>query len=233
MFGRHECKFIINEHQSEIICFKIGSIIEKDENSDPNGFYIVKSLYFDDSDNSFAQDVNNGSFHKIKYRIRYYNNDNKNLFLEKKEKINDLCYKKIYKLTREQYDKIISGDVYEFLYNDDLLAELSLLIIKKTLKPKIIVEYRRKAYFEKNTNTRITIDDHICTSREINCFYKGDYLRIPVISSLHKVLEIKYDIFLPDYIKNLSYVYNLNRVSFSKYFLSYEKNNGGLVYEYY
>lgn len=88
------------------------------------------------------------------------------------------------------------------------------------LKPKIIVEYDRTAYTSKTGNVRITFDKNIRYSREINRFFENNLFSQPIMPIGQDVLEIKYDELLPDHIASVLELNTLERMSFSKYYLS-------------
>ena len=193
----------------------------RDSHADDNGFYAVHSLYFDDYYNSCAFDNDMGYGKRYKWRIRYYNDDCSSLFLEKKEKLNNLCHKKMCRLSLEEYKNIISGDIIEMIYQTEknLLKEFCFDISTRLFTPKAIVDYYRKAYVEPISNVRITIDRNLCGSLDMDGFLSRDYLRVPLIENGDSVFEIKFDDILPDYIKWSAYNNTLQQMTFSKYYL--------------
>lgn len=231
---RNEWKYILDQSEREKLSFNLEAILDKDVNADENGEYMVHSLYFDDSNDSCAQEVEAGINCREKFRIRYYENSISTLRLEKKIKKNNICYKKACNITKDDYIKIIENDVDELLFGkDELLIELSSKIITRNLRPKVIIEYKRKAFIDKHTNTRITFDNQVCVSNDIDDFLNYDYLKSPILNSNETILEIKHDKFLPVTIRKLCNTNHLNRISFSKYYLAYTVLNGGRINENY
>ena len=193
----------------------------RDSHADSNGFYAVHSLYFDDYYNTCAFDNDMGYGKRYKWRIRYYNDDHSSLFLEKKEKLNNLCHKKSCRLSLEEYHDIVSGNVFDLLYRSEksLLKEFCVDINTRFFTPKAIIDYHRKAYVEPISNVRITIDRYLSGSLATERFLSGDYLTVPLIDTEESVYEIKFDDILPSYIKWGAYDHNLQQTTFSKYYL--------------
>ena len=99
--------------------------MEKDSHTPDNGRYLIHSLYFDDYKDTSVYTTNSGLSKRFKWRIRYYGDDLDYIVLERKEKINSRCHKKSCKLTLTEYDKIVSGNITDIVYdtNKDLLKE--------------------------------------------------------------------------------------------------------------
>lgn len=232
MIGRKEWKYVLPLDDSEKINFNLKSIVNKDSHTNEEAEYLIRSLYFDDNKNTAAKDVEAGVNERYKFRIRYYNCDASRITLEKKSKADDTCYKESCLINKEEYNDILNNNIEKYLYDErNLLKELAIKMIKNRLEPKVIIEYKRKAYVEEVSNTRITIDSNVCTSNEIECFLDGDYIRYPIQTNYENILEIKFGDILPKYIKRLCNISGLNRTSFSKYYLGYCALNGGKLNE--
>lgn len=103
---RHELKFIINKAYSEMLKNQLALIMDVDENSIDNT-YFIRSLYFDDINNSAYYEKVDGVEKRKKYRIRIYNLDDSFIRLERKDKDRDLTHKEQTRITKEIYNKII------------------------------------------------------------------------------------------------------------------------------
>lgn len=223
---RHEIKYLTSEKVLNEIDFKLSSIMCYDKHAINNGYYNIHSLYFDDYNNSLAFDNDLGINNRYKWRIRYYNKDNENIFLEKKIKNNGLGYKKRCRLTKEVYKNIMNDNLlYETMLSsqNDLLKQFIYEIITKVMRPKVIIDYERKAYIENISNVRITFDKNIRSSLEIDKFLDGNYLGVSTNESGYHILEVKYDYVLPSYCKKIIYNKKLNICSYSKYNLGRKK----------
>lgn len=71
---RHEYKHIINYGDYLALKSRLGVFMKTDEHS-IDGQYKIRSIYFDDMNDSCYQDKINGVNKRSKYRLRYYNND--------------------------------------------------------------------------------------------------------------------------------------------------------------
>ncbi len=82
--------------------------------------------------------------------------------LEKKSKYNTLCGKKSARITQEQCQRLIDGD-YEWLMQTGkpLCEELFAKMQYELLRPRVVVDYTRRAFVYKPGNVRVTIDDEV------------------------------------------------------------------------
>ena len=194
--------------------------MEIDSHTPPEGRYIIHSLYFDDYKDTSVYTTNSGLSKRYKWRIRYYGNDTSYIVLEKKEKIESRCHKKSCKITVEEYNNIVSGNITDLIFETEkkLIKELAIDMLTKNYKPKVIVDYERIAYVEEITNVRITIDMKISASHQIEDFLNGDYQNFYVLESGMNVLEVKFDNILPSHIRNIVESYDFRQSSFSKYY---------------
>lgn len=217
---RNEWKYEFPSEYIGPLSARLSGVLEPDKFGD-DGTYLVRSLYFDDYDNNCAKDTESGLSDRYKYRIRYYNNDNQFLKLERKEKKEGMCHKDSCKLTHEEYAKILNGEMYDLLWCDSkpLLRQLAIDMMTKMMRPKVVIDYVRKAFVNEEFNIRITIDQAISASHELDKFLDGDYLRYAIQGRYKNVLEVKFDDILPGYIKYLINDQIMVRQSFSKYYL--------------
>jgi len=217
---RNEWKYEVSDNQIQRIKYNLEHVLEIDEYA-TNGKSLIRSLYFDDYDDSSMNDNDVGSNHRYKWRIRYYNNDLSYIVLERKEKLNNLGRKEQCELTIEEVEELINGDVNKILWETDkeLLKLFLVDILIEGFQPKLIVEYERIAYVEPVSNIRITFDRKICVSKDIDSFIDGEYIRYYIQDKNKHVLEIKFDDILPSYIKQATYLGSLIQSSFSKYYI--------------
>ena len=71
---RHEYKHIINYGDYLALKSRLSIFMQTDKHS-IDGQYKIRSIYFDDMNDSCYQDNINGVNKRSKYRLRYYNND--------------------------------------------------------------------------------------------------------------------------------------------------------------
>ncbi|MBP3920337.1 MAG: polyphosphate polymerase domain-containing protein [Bacilli bacterium] len=214
---RHEKKYIINNLQVEQIKHRLSPIMQLDPNIKNNKFYSIRSLYFDDCFDTNFKQVINGVSKRFKYRIRFYNNDDSYIVLEKKFKINNMAKKISCKLTREDVINILNNNININKDNHKLLNEFYLMIKTKGYKPKIIIDYDRIPFVYNAGNVRITIDYNLSCSYKFDNLFDVNINKIPLMDMGYSILEIKYDNFIPDYIRFALQLNELNRTTYSKY----------------
>lgn len=219
MNGRHEFKYYINPADYAQLRSRLRKIARKDKNTDEDGKYRIRSLYFDNYADKLVTEKLAGLDNREKFRIRYYNDNTEFIRLEKKSKINRLIYKESAPLTNEQCCEILSSN-YECLKTGDspLFDELYAKIHYQGLRPRNIVDYEREVYIYPVGNVRVTLDSRIRTSNNIHKFLDPDLVTIPSANAI--ILEVKYDGFIPDVMRDMIQIDQRNRREFSKYVVS-------------
>ncbi|WP_438349539.1 polyphosphate polymerase domain-containing protein [Paenibacillus sp. FA6] len=215
---RNELKFFINQHQYHIIRQRLKNLVEQDDHVGPNGEYAIRSLYFDDINNKALHEKLAGVRDRSKYRIRIYNNNDHVIHFEKKIKFRDYIAKIKEPLTREVADELISGH-YEVLSKSDkpLLIELHDEMKNHLLRPKVIVDYVREPFVCVNGNVRITFDKELRTGLHSVNMFDANLHCISAIDDNLIILEVKYDDYIPEYIRIALQLEGLTRQSASKY----------------
>ena len=194
--------------------------MELDPHTPEKGRYVIHSLYFDDYKDSSVYTTDAGISKRFKWRIRYYDEDLSYIVLERKEKLEGRCHKKSCKLTIDEYNSIVSGNITDILYdtNKKLIKELARDMMLYDFRPKVIIDYERIAYVEEITNVRITFDMKISASYDLEHFLDRDYIKYYINPSGVNVLEVKFDEILPSYIRKIVESYGFKQTSFSKYY---------------
>lgn len=217
--GRHEHKLNINYADYMQLSSRLRHIAKFDENALDDGSYIIRSLYFDNYADKAVVEKLSGASRREKFRIRFYNDDPSFIRLEKKSKANRLCYKKNAPITVEQCEGILAGN-WRLLKESgqELLMELYTKMHYQNLRPRTIVDYKRETYVYHAGNVRITFDSNIRTSNNVSSLFNPELVTIPAASAI--VLEIKYDGFIPEIIRQLVRIESRNETEFSKYVVS-------------
>lgn len=215
---RHELKYMVNFHQYFMIRQRLKMLMKPDEHAGPSGEYHIRSLYFDDMANKALDEKQAGISDRVKYRIRIYNLEDKVIHFEKKIKRNEFIAKVKEPLTRKMTDEIIAGN-YEVLNIPDkpLFAELYEEMKHRLLKPKVIVDYVREPYVCHNGNVRITFDKELKSGLNQTTLFDPQLDAVRAIDEDFIILEVKYDEYLPGYIRDALQLEGLYRQSASKY----------------
>ena len=218
---RNELKFICTEKELALIEGRIRMIMEKDSHIGDGKPYTVRSVYFDDYENSCMNENQNGIARRTKFRIRTYNHDISCIRLEIKSKQYELGKKNSCFLSEEECKQYLHT-MPEVITKElpHARRRLSLEIGIRKLHPVIIVEYERMAYVYSHGNVRITFDRNISMCAKPEQFLKTYIPLTPIMPKGIHILEVKFDEFLPDVIAALLETGALERTSFSKYCLS-------------
>ena len=212
---RHEWKHEINYQDRLILLTRLSAVMRRDPHA-IDGRYRIRSLYFDTPDDKALREKIDGVNMREKFRIRYYNGDTSYIVLEKKSKRNDLCAKESCRLSLEEAQRIADGD-FHFLASDGrpLCVELYAKMAGG-LRPKTIVDYTRDPFCFAPGNVRVTIDSDIRTGVFRTDFLNPDTLTLPA-GDAPIILEVKWDEFLPDIVRDAVTIPGRRVGAFSKY----------------
>lgn len=179
--------------------------------------YEVRSLYFDNISDKALREKIDGVKAREKFRIRCYNRDYAFIRLEKKSKLNGLCLKENAIITAKQVDSLLHGD-YGWMAGSGvpLAAELYAKMMGQGLRPKTIVDYTREPFVFSPGNVRITLDYNIRTGMHSTDFLNPNCVTVPAGDS-NIILEVKWDDFLPDIIRDAVQLKGCRVGAFSKY----------------
>lgn len=213
---RHELKYEISHGDYLALRQRLRMVMPPDVHASPEGTYRIRSIYFDNVDDKALREKLEGVQSREKYRIRWYNDDLSTLSLEKKHKHNSLCSKSQAPLTEAECQALLAGDIrWMPEHSEALVRELYCSIQQQQLLPRVTVSYLREPYVYGPGNVRITFDSDIRTS-----LFCRDLLHprdIPVLSPERRILEVKYDAFLPGNIQCLLQGDWIRQQAFSKY----------------
>lgn len=213
---RHEYKHQINSSDVMQLKGRLSAVAKHDEHAAEDGTYYVKSLYFDNYLDKTLREKIDGVNNREKFRIRYYGTDTSFIRLEKKSKINGMCNKESVRITKEECQKIIEGDISFMLKSDNaLMREFYAKMNYQLLRPKCIVAYKRESFVYPLGNVRVTLDTDICGSYNVNEFLNPNLKFLQLYHT--SVLEVKWDEYLPQIIRDCVQVKSRKSSSFSKY----------------
>lgn len=213
---RHEWKHEINVADRIAIRQRLRAVARTDPHA-VDGKYLIRSLYFDDLKDRALREKIDGVNPREKFRIRYYNSDTSLIHLEKKCKNNGLCSKFSARITKDEAQDITDGRI-EWMKDCDwpLIQELYVKIRNRGLQPKTIVDYTREPFIFGPGNVRVTIDYDIRTGLEKTDFLNPACVTIPAAES-PIILEVKWDEYLPDIIRDAVNLKGRRAEAFSKY----------------
>lgn len=213
---RHEWKIEINTADLLALRSRLRLLMEPDEHA-VNGRYLIRSLYFDTPEDRALREKIDGVNRREKFRIRYYNGDTGFLSLEKKSKLNGLCHKQSVQITTGQAQAIADGGTPQIQQNaPPLMQELCYKMKTEGLRPKVVVDYTREPFIYRPGNVRITFDYGIRTGLRCTDFLNEGLVTVPA-GDVPVLMEVKWDTFLPDVIRDAVQITGRRASAFSKY----------------
>lgn len=215
---RYENKYLIGYESYLQLRNMLKKFMQKDENSQEERGYHVRSLYFDDIYDTALVEKNMGILKRKKYRIRIYNFSSSSIKLEEKIKNHDYIKKKSSSISIEEYEKIYDADV-DFLLNgqDKVRCDYYIEIKNKFLRPKVIVDYFREAYILPFNQIRVTFDIDLSAAKARKNIFDNKLLGYKVYRKNEVILEVKYNNFLPSHIRSILEICASNKIAISKY----------------
>lgn len=213
---RHEIKHQISHLDMLILRQRLRTIMKPDSHA-VNGLYQIRSLYFDSPNDKALQEKRDGVSIREKYRIRLYNHDTSLIHLERKFKDGGLGYKESAVLSKEEADAIAHGDIgWMAGSSSEVVLGFYSKIRNEGLSPKVIVDYTREPFVFAPGNVRVTLDYNIRTALRCTDYLNQNCVTIPVPES-PCILEIKWDCFLPDVIRDAVQLGDRHSTAYSKY----------------
>jgi len=217
---RHELKYFINYQEYEYLRHRLKHAISMDKHIVSDNGYHIRSLYFDDLNWTGLHEKEDGYYERQKFRIRIYNESKELIRLEKKVKIGNMTRKDQVIIDIDQYKKICRGEIDDLIYSEhQLLRELFIQMRVNLLEPKVIVDYDREAYTVREGNVRVTFDMNLRAVQNTVDIFDTHIATRQIFEEPILILEIKYDEYLPSYVKNLLQIQKHNISAISKYAL--------------
>ena len=209
---KHELAYV------DLLCIRqrLRAVAEPDPHA-VDGKYLIRSLYFDNLSDKALREKIDGVNMREKFRIRYYNGDPSLIHLEKKSKVNGLGTKFSARLSAEEAQMIVDGDIDWMLASPHpLIQELYCKMRYQGMRPKTIVDYTREPFIYRPGNVRVTFDYDIRTGLKSTDFLNPACVTIPA-GDVPILLEVKWDEFLPGVIRDCVQTPGRRAAAFSKY----------------
>ena len=218
--ARHELKYFINPAELEALRQRLRGALSMDEHCVGGRPYLIRSLYFDDIEDSAFYDKQSGVMHRDKYRIRIYHYSDKEIFLERKRKMGDLIQKSSVQITRRLCDQLVEGNPTGLHRSQSpLLQDVYAQMRTRLLRPKVIEDYAREAYLHPAEEVRITFDMSLRTGLHSVDLFNPNLPTVCPHDRNVEILEVKFNNYLPGYISALLYGVEAERSAVSKYIL--------------
>ena len=236
-FSRYEFKYLLPVKKANQIEKEIKNFMVLDKNALKNKKknYFVRSLYFDNEIYSNFYEKVDGMETRKKFRIRVYSAIEKStspIFLEMKGRINQRTYKLRTEINKKHVNYFIDNENINSLAKiysnkNNVVNHFIYDTIKKKIKPKVLVDYDRRAYHNKSGLLfRLTFDSKILSSPSQKLFDKKIH-HFKEVRAGFKVLELKFERSIQPWFHRIIQNYNLSRMSISKFAIGMEKSGFG------
>ena len=223
---RHELKFLITNVDKTELRNILQHFCHHDRHA-IDGFYSISSLYFDDIYHTAYQEKLDGVEIRKKYRIRIYNCSDSVISLECKYKNGQYIHKESVRLTRDEYDSILEGNVSFLLEKKEPLAKEFYVDYKTALlRPCVNVVYEREPFIYDAGTVRITFDENIRAARCTDDLFDPSVPSWAVLPPGQHVLEVKFTGLLPERIRTICLKYGNVQSQASNFCMCLEKVNG-------
>ncbi len=229
---RKELKYIVPDSILMDAKSRISGLMRPDVHQ-KGEFYRIRSIYCDSPSLRCYHENMAGVSTREKYRIRTYDCNEELILAEIKIRHRETISKMSAKIKRDLFDAIISSDphvgsnalsqaVRSKVKDADasdrrVLEKYMTRFFTESFRPVVIVDYERSAYTYEIGNVRVTFDRNVTASREFDRMFDDRLTGRPALDDNMHILEIKYDEFLPNEIREVLAGLNLERCSSSKY----------------
>lgn len=200
---RREIKF-----RMPLLAYKrVESQLQAQLEADPHnvgGGYTVTSLYFDSIDDDDQWNVLYGLETRKKIRLRVYSPQDQRAKFEYKHKCGAEQTKYSLTVSRREARALMDGDYTCLLGSTEpigltMYTEMNM----RVYRPKVLIAYERQAFIYPVSRVRITYDANIRASQTDLDPFMTDVQWMPVMEPGVGILEVKYDGFLPSFIRSL------------------------------
>jgi SPX domain protein involved in polyphosphate accumulation len=224
LFSRYEFKYLIKNKYANIIFNDALNFMDHDKFVNKDHGYFVRSLYFDNSDfDNFFEKVDGIKLRK-KFRIRTYDDIQKidsPVYLESKGRVEDRVFKKRFKIDSSDLDCFYYNKDINYLLqkykNNSLIEEFIFDVFRKNIKPRVLIDYKRKPLITKHgLYFRLTIDNDLRTSKTNLLFHDNEFFLSKKCKPGYTILEVKFERSIPAWFHRTIQAYDLKRQSISK-----------------
>lgn len=224
---RTEKKYPVSGAQVYQLVSVLGQVFPYDEYCKDGRGYLVRSVYFDSFDNRDFFEKEAGVECRKKIRLRTYGPSGP-AKLEWKQKQGSVQRKRSLILTREDAMALIAGEYQVlFSYEEPIAMEFYTLMASQLYRPRCMVQYYRLAFMVPVNQTRITVDSGLSSHEGCYGLFSGLPPLYPAAGLGHVTLEVKYNHFLPGYVKDILSPFGFLEVSNSKYVAARRYGLGG------
>ena len=216
---RYELKYVLTKKQVDAFKTKVLDHMKVDK----YGLTTISSIYYDTPNYTLINRSIEKPLYKEKIRLRSYGlaKEDTPVFLEIKRKNEKIVYKRRIATVEDKAERFFEGE--EEFDKEQISREL--LAFKErygTLEPKYLIIYDRVAYYQENSDLRITLD--------MNPRYRTENLNLhtslegtPLLKEGEAILEIKVQHSVPLWLAEILTKEKIYQSSFSKVGTAHKK----------
>lgn len=216
---RYELKYRLNKEQVQYFLNEVSSYLKLDK----YGLTSISSIYFDTPNYFLIRKSIEKPFFKEKIRLRSYGlaKIDSPVFLEIKRKNDKIVYKRRIMTSEEKaYSFLDSGVNFD---QSQISRELEGFREKYgELEPKILIIYDRMAFYQENSDIRVTLDmnpRYRVNDLNLHSSFDGN----PLLEEGEAILEIKVKHSIPLWLVEILNRGKIYQTSFSKVGSAYER----------
>lgn len=226
LFHRVEFKYFVNRTIATALERDISYFMKPDPYTEATGGYQVRSIYFDTHNHMAYHDKMNGLPSRHKLRMRVYGDRPEEapfIRLEIKSRYINVIHKIIVDVPRHYHRDILFAlqnyrlPEQSFLNNQDISKEFFRIQRLYSMKPQILVQYRRRAYEKKElSRVRLNFDYELLASKCLDLLGQLQGAR-SLLKYGNAIFEIKVDGTMPFWLHQLIAKYDLQNAAISKF----------------
>lgn len=225
VFTRYEFKYMVDSLTYKRLVEALDPYVNTDTHGDEEGFYAVRSLYYDTADNLFHQETLDQEIFRQKLRLRTYGNQpmSDRAFVEIKKQFRGVVSKRRTLIGLQDGYLILDGKIKQIpanrltSCNQQILREIDFLVKFYQLQPRILIIYDRQAFQGiHETDVRITFDCNLKRVTQNFQFEPAQYGE-RILPADAFVLEVKVDRRMPLWLARILSELQCFKRRFSKY----------------
>ena len=226
LFRRLEVKYLVDRSTRTALTRDLLAFMRPDVHAGTDGFYLVRSCYFDTHDYMAYHEKLAGAAFRDKLRIRVYGvnlGQTPLVRLEVKSRYLDCVHKITVDVPRENYDAVQRAIWRRTLPPVDLLSDKGIspeffrIQRQYNMEPRILIQYRRQAFErEELGRIRANFDDELLATRHLDLLGPLRAAR-RLLEPGYCIFELKVDDSLPYWMHMLISKYDLQNQAVCKY----------------
>lgn len=217
VFKRYELKYLLTRAQCNAVKSEIASRLAPDI----FGKNTVQSLYLDTDDFRLVRESIEKPVFKEKLRLRCYdlNDCDKDIFIEMKRKYDGVVYKRRISCKENEVNEVLNKNPQTSQIGKEL--DYFMRFYGK-LSPKMLILYDREAFFDKESDLRVTFDENIrYRTDDLNFYTSLDGEELLLRDGV--LMEIKTGSAIPLWLCKILNKEKIIKQSFSKYGTTYAR----------